>query len=73
MNAQVMNRMARYPHDRIAFTKDGCYRDREAFNLYCNNAISLEELCKRLAYNNNLPSVTEEQALNELRLCGYEG
>lgn len=44
MNAQVMNRMARYPHDRIAFTKDGCYRDREALEEKAEQIRKIKEL-----------------------------
>lgn len=75
MNALVRKRMERCPKDRIAFlrTTYAADLDKKAFCDYLHGSISLKTMCERLASNNNLPYVTEEQALNELRICGYEG
>lgn len=68
-------RMAKYPNDRIPFRKDMsvAVHDRKAFSSYSLGLITIENLCRKLAENNNLPSVTREQALNEWKICGWAG
>lgn len=61
-------RMKIYPRDRIAFIKYGGAPDddKAAFHAYVEGRMNLDDLCKIVAKNNQLPYVTHEQMINEL-------
>ena len=64
-----------FPRDRIAFVKGNFHKaseDAMTFWQYKIGKIPLIIARIRIADNNYLPEVTEEQFMNEYRLCGYE-
>ena len=75
-NEIVENQMFRqtfFPKDRIAFFNSikAVNADMVAFGLYANGALTAKGLAMKLAKNNYLESVTEEQAVNEARMLGW--
>lgn len=67
-------RAALFPKDRIAFRHhpDSAMEDARIFLDYQKGRISLMLACLRIKHSNYLPEVTEEQFLNEYRICGYD-
>lgn len=66
-------RQNRFPHDRIAFysSEGTAARDACIFQKYKERSISLGMAISSIASNNYLQNITEEQFMNELKLCGY--
>lgn len=64
-------RQKRYPKDRIAFIHSAAQDDAYTFQRYKEKRITLDIARAEIARNNYLESVTEEQFLNEFKLCGY--
>lgn len=58
----------------IAFSRSisAAEADKLAFEHYAQGKITLTALCKRLAFNNGLEEVTEEQALYEYEATGWK-
>lgn len=67
-------RVNRYPANRIPFLgiESAADADKATFKAYRYGYISLTSACERIARSNYLPAVTEEQFLNEYRICGYQ-
>lgn len=66
-------RQRHYPKDRIAFIHSAAPYDAYTFQRYKEKRISLTTARAEIARNNYLAEVTEEQFLNEFKLCGYAG
>lgn len=67
-------RAAKFPKDRIAFVRgvEGiAYKDAAVFQRYKSGVTPLIIARLEIAKNNYLWDVTEEQFLNEYRICGY--
>lgn len=66
-------RSLRFPEDRIAFRpgQTVAAADREVFQAYADRQITLKQAIFRMRNNNSLEEVTEEQFLNEFKICGY--
>ncbi len=66
-------RQERFPHDRIAFYTSESIAARDAciFQKYKERSISLGMAMSSIASNNYLQNITEEQFMNEFKLCGY--
>ena len=63
-----------FPPDRIAFLKGSDYvakNDKAVFEEYRNKQITITEACNRIAFNNNLPEVSQKAFLNEFKTLGY--
>lgn len=67
-------RLQKYSKDRIPFmnTEYTASEDKTVFEQYRNKQISKESAMRRIARNNFLPYVTEEQFDNEFKFLGYE-
>lgn len=69
-----VERQEAFPPDRIAFLRrnwDAAGEDRKSFAMYMCGQIDLSRLCIEIAQHNRLDYVSEEQALNELKLIGW--
>ena len=66
-------RSLRFPEDRIAFRpgQTVASADREVFQAYADRRMSLKQAIFHIRMNNSLEEVTEEQFLNEFKICGY--
>lgn len=66
-------RAAAFPSDRIAFSQNStaAIEDAASMKAYVEGEITLTMLCRCFERNNYLPKVTEEQALNELKITGW--
>lgn len=63
-----------FPPDRIAFLKNNDYvakNDKAVFEEYRNKRITITEACRRIAFNNSLPEVSQNAFLNEFKTLGY--
>ena len=70
---QQAERQKKFPKNRICFYSSDTSAQRYQSDMadYKRGYITLKMLCVRLAKNNYLEEVTEEQALNELRGLGW--
>ena len=67
-------RVKKFPSDRIAFRSsvDSAKKDASTFKSFSSGHLPISMAVECIRKNNHLPYVTEEQFLNEYRICGYD-
>lgn len=64
-------RQKKYPPDRIAFIHAAAANDSTVFQRFKEHRMTLLQAMDQIAKNNFLKKITEEQFMNEYRICGY--
>lgn len=73
IKAVQAERAAKFPPDRIAFHHSEFTATEDALNMRrcAKGEITVQMLCRLLERSNYLDDVTEEQAINEMKITGW--